>query len=316
MLAVALAIAACSDSSTGSRTQPLVDDRLIAFVSDSSSCCGYSNLFVMHADGSQTARVTSGEFHDDCPAWSPDGSTIAFRTDRSPAGIWLVNADGSDLRPLLTDGPEFVGPTHPTWSPNGHSIAFDAAANDSATDFPGVIVIANADGTHAHRVTTFTEGLVWPSWSPDGSRIAFDADSNGMGPFLFSVKTDGTMLRQLTTSDLAIQPKWSPDGRQIAYTGVDYDDPASLHRIWVMQNDGSNPRVLTTGGTHRAPAWSPDGRQLAYEGFGRDSTGVPNTAIRIFRMNADGSDLRPMTSDGTQLQPFFRNWAPAWKPTP
>jgi Tol biopolymer transport system component len=314
--AVALALSACSDSSTGTGPPPpLVDGRIVAFVSDSGNHDG-SNIFLMHADGSHTDRVTSGEFHDDVPAWSPDGSTMAFQTDRAPAGIWVVEADGSNLRPLIADRPDFVGPAHPAWSPDGHSIAFDAAANDSAADYPGVIMIADADGTNARRVAKFTEGLAWPSWSPDGGTITFDADTNGMGPFIFSVKTDGTLLRRLTTSDLAIQPKWSPDGRQIAYAGVNFDDPAGLHRIWIMQKDGSSPRVLTASGTHRAPSWSPDGRQLAYEGFDRDSTGVPSTATRIFRINADGSRLRPMTSDGAQLQPFFRNWGPAWKPAP
>lgn len=143
----ALVLGACSDSTTGTGPPPpLGDDRLVAFVSDSRNFSGTS-IFIMRGDGSHTTRVTSGEFHDDLPAWSPNGTTIAFTSDRAPAGIWVVNADGSELRSLVTA-------TQPAWSPNGHSIAFSAALNDSVADFPGVLVNADADGSHARRLTT------------------------------------------------------------------------------------------------------------------------------------------------------------------
>ncbi|MEO6210985.1 MAG: hypothetical protein ABIQ10_12745, partial [Gemmatimonadaceae bacterium] len=102
MAVAALVLGACSDSTTGTGPPPpLGDDRLVAFVSDSRNFSGTS-IFIMRGDGSHTTRVTSGEFHDDLPAWSPNGTTIAFTSDRAPAGIWVVNADGSELRSLVT----------------------------------------------------------------------------------------------------------------------------------------------------------------------------------------------------------------------
>jgi TolB protein len=312
--AVAFAIAACSDNTTGTRTPPpLVDHRLVAFVSDSgNSCCGHSSIFVMHADGSHTTRLTSLDRHDDTPAWSPDGSTIAFYSDRPPAGIWAVNADGSNLRSLVNT--PFNNPGEPAWSPNGHSIAFSTFYTDSLGNFVDIIEIADADGSNAHQLTTAAADVASPSWSPDGTRILFVAGE--VNPHLFVIRTDGTAEHQITDG-IDFQPQWSPDGSHIAFTTLDTNNYGILAHIMVSREDGSNRRALTSGGVDRKPAWSSDGRQIAYEGFERDSTtGTALTPHRIFRMNADGSDNRPMSSDSAPSLPSFNSWSPAWKPTP
>ena len=173
VLALGIAAAACGDSSTSTKP-PFVDERIIAFTSDSDNApqsggdgTGGSSIFVMHADGTHKSRLTSPHFLDANPSWSPDGSSIAFESSRPPAGIWIMNADGSNQRPLLTDA-AFESPTELRWSPDGRSIAFNAYANDISN--VRVIVIANADGSHAHRLTTNVTGEQWPSWSPDGTR--------------------------------------------------------------------------------------------------------------------------------------------------
>jgi Tol biopolymer transport system component len=314
-IAVVTAIVACGDSSTSSGIHPFVDDRLVAFVSDSGSvCCAHSSIFVMHADGTQTTRLTSGDFADGSPAWSPDGSTIAFTTDRSPSGIWAVNADGSNVRPLIT-APDFLASGEPAWSPDGRSIAFSATLKDSLNNFIGVIEIADADGSHARRLMTDATDIGSPSWSPDGTRMLFVAAPDGIGPHIYEINTDGTLQRQLS-NQLDRDPRWSPDGRQIAFTNVDTTDFQSSIRIAVMRDDGSDRRVLTTHDANRKPAWSPDGRQIAYEEYRRDSiTAVPLSRRRIFRMNADGSDARAMSPDSAQSQ-LTTSQSPAWKPTP
>jgi len=310
-IAIALAIAACSDSTgTGSG---LPDDRLIAFVSDSGNCCGYSSIFVVHADGTHKTRVTSGDYHDDAPAWSPDGSTIAFySSDRSPGGIWAVNADGSNLRSLVSSPGHY--PADPAWSPNAHSIAFDEIATDSLDNPTSIIMFADADGSHPHQLSTNANDVASPSWSPDGTRIAFVATTSN--PHVYVVRTDGTQEHQIT-NQLDFEPQWSPDGSRIAFATLDVNNEGTLAQITVTSEDGSNRLALTSGDVSRHPAWSPDGRQIAYDEFTRDSTtGQSLTPIRVFRMNADGSEKRPITSDGSQSPAHFRSWAPAWKPAP
>ena len=95
---LALAALACSDSS-GPNSTPLVDARIVAFSSTAGNSNGLS-IYLMHADGSSSTRVTSDGFLDESPVWSPDGSLIAFDTNRDPAGIWVVGADGSDFYPI------------------------------------------------------------------------------------------------------------------------------------------------------------------------------------------------------------------------
>lgn len=312
MLAIIFVAAQCGDDVATTQTPPpLVDARLIAFTSDSDNSMGSSvsdhrasAIFIMHADGSHKTRLTSQHFADSYPTWSPDGSSITFETDRPPSGIWIMNADGSNPRPLLSY-PAVNLPSELHWSPNGHLIAFMAFVEGVS-----VIMIADADGSHMHRLTSSTRSELWPSWSPDGSRIAYMGRSDSVGYSIFVVKPDGTDQQQLSYG-ADFQPEWSPDGTRIAFTNLQ----DSYHpQIFVMRADGSQRHALTVGGAYSDPSWSPDSRRLMYDGYDADSTSA--NALRIFRINADGTDARALTSDGSDYYSFSESWSPAWKPAP
>jgi Tol biopolymer transport system component len=311
-LAVGLAAAACSDSSTAT-TPPLYDSRLIAFASDSDNAQNPTqgndgrSIFVMHADGTHKSRLTAAHFQDNNPRWSPDGTSIAFETNRAPAGIWIMNADGSGQRPLLS-APGFDSPTDFHWSPDGKSIAFVTFPAGSA-----VIMIANADGSHAHQLPLTQPGDRWPSWSPDGSRIAFMGVADSVGYSIFVENSDGTARGRLTFG-ADLEPEWSPEGTRIAYIEFSLTIPS---QIFVMNADGSGQQALGSEGQPFDPAWSPDGHQLAYDRNTFDSTSTASDGpVEIFRMDANGSEAREITSFGHTFASFFQAWSPTWKPTP
>ena len=291
-LTLALAALACSDSSGPNSPTPLVDARIVAFSSTAGNSNGLS-ISLMHADGSSKTRVTSEGFLDESPVWSPDGSAIAFDSNRDSAGIWLVNADGTNLRPFITS-PAFDRPSGIAWSPDGSKLAFTAHV-----DTVFAVLVANADASNAHRLTANLRGEQRPSWSPDGTRIAFEAHADDTSDtHLFIIGADGTGQHQLTSGTFDGGARWSPDGSQLVFDR--HTNPGI--QLFVMNADGSNQHALTTSGANFGAAWSPDGQQVEY-------TVIRNSQNQISRMNADGSDVRLITTTET-------NAFPAWKPTP
>jgi Tol biopolymer transport system component len=203
-----------------------VDNGLIAF----SRLGPEAGLYVMNPDGSQVRRLTS-EKVDSSPAWSPDGSSIAFvRGFWDPdAGIYVMDADGSNLR-RLTDGgwgddrPEI----DPAWLPTGTRIAF--AQEGANTD----IYTVSSDGTGLARLTDSPAMEYQPAWSPNGSKIAFVGYDMPPGPVrLYVMNADGTGVTELGPENVD-GPSWSPEGAEIAYgrhqVGLDHGDPTGWVR--------------------------------------------------------------------------------------
>jgi Tol biopolymer transport system component len=151
------------------------DGKKIAFVSVRD---GNSEIYVMHADGSNQINLTNNPAADgpfgDGPCWSPDGGKIAFASDRGGDGfeIYVMAADGSN--PVqLTNRPGVD--TDPAWSPDGTKIAF---TNYLAPNRD--IYVMNADGSNPIRLTNGPSGNFEPAWSPDGTRIVFTSTRDGV----------------------------------------------------------------------------------------------------------------------------------------
>ena len=217
----------------------------------------WATISVINVDGTGRTRLIDDEGQGwtyMSPAWSPDGSKIAFGSSRDGGwDIYVINADGSGLRRLTNHG---ARDDSPAWSPDGTKIAFTSARDG---DFE--IHVMNVDGSGVRRVTDHPAQDGDPSWSPDGNRIAFTSDRDGFNE-IYVINADGTGTQRLTNlvdPQEAIHPSWSPDGTMIAFNVVN-----GAHGVWVMTADGGVSVQLTNGGG--APTWSPDGRFIVYAG--------------------------------------------------
>ena len=191
-------------------------------------------------------------------AWSPDGRRLAFVlfTMNTPAvfltwsaigsrsDVYVVDVDGSDLRPVAPAHPGLVGA--PVWSPDSSRLAF---SNDSQ-GVQAVYTVPIDAVAATQRISPFGLTARSPIWSPDGRRIAFLASavtSTAWQSALWVAGADGRGARQLVR-DVSDVPAWSPDSRQLA---IGHD-----RGIVAVAVDGS-PRLtqVTVGYDHR-PAWS------------------------------------------------------------
>jgi WD40 repeat protein len=178
------------------------ENGLIAFARDGTD----AGLYATSPDGSDVSRLTSNDVDQD-PAWSPDGSKIAFVRgfwDQS-AGIYVMNADGTGVERL---GPQNV--EGPAWSPDGSEIAFVDTEE-------GSIMATRPDGTGLRRILDVTElvggvHLVYGvTWSPDGTKIAFSAGPDSDDMHIYVVDRDGSGVIQLTDGPASdALPVWQP----------------------------------------------------------------------------------------------------------
>jgi hypothetical protein len=205
------------------------DATKIVFASDREQQ-GLRKLYIMNTDGSGVTKLTEGG-GDFWPNWSPDGSTIVYR---SGGDVWSVGSDGQP-HPIY-EGVETQ--TEPDFSPDGSHIAF-ASSEDG--DFE--IWVMDADGGNPMQLTHNTESDGDPSWSPDGTKIAFRGTSGGNAD-VWVMNANGTGLMNVS-NDPAYDagPDWSPDGSQIVF----YSERDGNDGMYIMSAGGSGAQLVVPG---------------------------------------------------------------------
>lgn len=229
------------------------DGRTAAFVvwsTDRETNDYTASIWLVAVDGSaQPRRLTRGKKQDVAPRWSPDGSRLAFASNRDSKAkqLYVLPVEGGE--PLqLTELDEDV--TEVVWSPDGTRIVFSARVRDPAYKEE------DERKRRPRRFERLQYKLDDEGWIGDRRRHLFVVPADGSSPPV-----------QLTDGDFEdAAPSWSPDGRRIAFASArqEHWDTEVERDIFVVDAEGGEPERLTGGDSHyEAPAWSPDGSAIA-----------------------------------------------------
>ena len=204
-------------------------------------------------------------------SFSPDGTQLAFvrSLQEDSTVIAVLELASGDVRDLASTSTANLGidqcaastqcegfDSWPRWSPDGSRIAFDLQAmspEPGSEWLSSAVFVVDADGANLERVTPTGLNATVPTWSPDGSRLAVavaefvvNEERTTVTAILhdiYTMRTDGTDIQQLTRDGLSARPEWTRDGR-IAFrraADVGIDEP---HESWIMDADGSNSTRL------------------------------------------------------------------------
>jgi Tol biopolymer transport system component len=253
------------------------------------------DLYSIDADGTGLRNITASPGEEVYPAWSPDHSMIAYVSGRYPAGVFVMNADGTGVR-QISDGFDV---NRLSWSPDGRSIAMGVSFGGTNTGRDEIFVIGVDGGSPRTVTASIDANATSPAWSPDGRSIAFGALESDRAS-LMTVNSDGTNPRTLIRAQSGGigTPAYSPDGSRIAYAAGVY----GRNYLYVANADGGKIEQLTfpMGDaliTDLGPVWSPDASQIAFarEHFPCARADQCERAVDVYVLDVGSRTVRRLT---------------------
>jgi len=213
-----------------------------------------ANISVSIPAGLPYQQVTTGNWDDLYPEWSPNGNLVAYVSDKGGMwSVWVMNSNGSRAHRLTTAS---LGAGDPSWSPDSSSIAYWRMDGPSAS-----IVVVDVSRGYTFTASGDSDNVVMatPKWSPDGSRLLYYRNN----PTLQLMCVD---LASLTSRVLAsvngtdTNPNWAADDRVI-YSAL---EGGFYVTSWINLTSGERGLLTMGDQNNRGGVISPDGTEMAY----------------------------------------------------
>lgn len=259
----------------------------IAYESDRD---GNWEIYVLDVAHGVTVNLTRHSADDINPAWSPDGSKIAFSADRNGDGqpeIYIMSANGSGLRRVSTGSRSYFSPS---WSRDGNWLIVVVGF--------GQIYRMNEDGSNEEQLG---RGFL-PSLSVDNAWLLYYAESaSTIDSDIFVTNLTTHQIINLTNNRAnEWGARWSPDNEQIVFATL----RGGKTRIYAMNADGSDEHAITNTRTNEtSPSWSFDGENIVY-------SAETNGSKQLYLVSTEGGNPQQITADAGNHQ------APVWRPAP
>jgi dipeptidyl aminopeptidase/acylaminoacyl peptidase len=255
-----------------------------------------SNLWIINSDGTGHRALTTGTFSDTSPHWSPDGTRLAYVSDREGKSQLYIRWMDSGETARLTDLEN--PPAGLSWSPDGKQLAFTSLVPAAP---PKIATMPSApDGAKWADSPKVYDDLVYRFNGPGYLKPGYSQ--------VFVISADGGAPRQLTTGKFPHGPNtgdfggsyaaWAPDGKSLIVSmngtaNFEYE-PLHTELFEINVTDGSLTQLTHRHGPNESPQISPDGKLIAYTGFDDHFQGHQTTYLYI--CNRDGSNPHVVTS--------------------
>ena len=217
------------------------------------------NLVVADSDGYNEQIVLAQNKPIMSPAWSPDGSHLAYVSFETGHAVVYVQSLYTYQRKVLAD---FDGSNSaPAWAPNGKQMAVVLTRDGSSQ-----IYLVRPDGSGLRRITFSNAIDTEPHFSPDGEHLLFTSDRGGSAQ-IYRMAVKGGQERRMTFGDGSnYSPRYNPDGKGFVF--AHYEN--GKFRIATQDFQTGQMELLTEGGWEKKPSFAPNGKLILYASEARD----------------------------------------------